>query len=118
MNPEEALQAAREAAARARERGAYDDDLAGFAIEPTDRVSMEQLMDWAVIEPDTTLMRSTRKLGAPITSLKRMLLRALQQYHNEITSQQTRFNLHVMVHVAELEDRLRRLEERERPPGP
>ncbi len=111
MKPEDALAAARAAATAARERGAYDDTLEGFAIEPTDRVSTETLMEWAVIEPDEGLMRSTRALGAPITWLKRLLLRALQQQFNELTSQQTRFNLHVLVHVAELEDRVARLEE-------
>lgn len=115
MKPEEALEAARAAAAAARARGAYDDTLAGFAIEPTDRVSTETLMEWAVIEPDEGLLRSTRRLGAPITGLKRLLLRALQQQFNELTSQQTRFNLHLLIHVAELEDRVARLEARERP---
>lgn len=123
MRPEEALEAARAAAARARERGAYADDLHGFAIEPTDRVSTETLMEWAVIEPDETLMRSTRRLGAPITWAKRMLLRGLQQHFNELTSQESRFHLHLLVHVAELEDRVKRLEEenarlRERTGGP
>jgi hypothetical protein len=110
VKPEDALDAARAAAAAARERGAYDDTLEGFAIEPTDRVSTETLMEWAVIEPDETLMRSTRRLGAPVTALKRVLLRALQQQFNELTSQQTRFNLHLLIHVAELEDRVARLE--------
>jgi hypothetical protein len=121
VKPEEALAAARAAAAAARERGAYDDTLEGFAIEPSDRVSTETLMEWAVIEPDEGLMRSTRRLGAPVTALKRLLLRAMQQQFNEITSQQTRFNFHVLIHVAELEDRVARLEEAargERPPGP
>ena len=112
MEPERVLELARARAAEARARGAYADDLRGFAIAPTDRFSTEQLMEWAVIEPDETLMRSTRKLGAPITWFKRLLLRGLQQHFNELTSQQTRFNLHVLVHVAELEDRVRRLEER------
>jgi len=120
VKPDEALDAARAAAAAARERGAYDDTLEGFAIEPSDRVSTETLMEWAVIEPDEGLMRSTRRLGAPVTGLKRLLLRALQQQFNELTSQQTRFNLHVLIHVAELEDRVARLEEvtRERSPDP
>ena len=120
MKPEDALSAARTAAAAARERGSYDDTLEGFAIEPTDRVSPETMMEWAVIEPDETLMRSTRRWGRPITAIKRLFLRALQQQFNELTSQQTRFNLHVLVHVAELEDRVRRLEERvrDRPPDP
>lgn len=112
MRPEDVLAAARERAATARARGGYADDLSGFAIEPTDRVSMETLMEWAVIEPDESLMRSTRRAGAPITWFKRLLLRGLQQHFNELTSQQSRFNLHVLVQVAELEDRVRRLEER------
>ena len=114
MKPEDALPAARAAAAAARARGPYADDLRGLTIEPTDRVSLETLMEWAVIEPDETLMRSTR--GGPVawlvTRLKRLLLRGLQQHFNELTSQQTRFNLHLLIHVAELEDRVRRLEER------
>lgn len=110
MKPEEALDAAREAAGRAHERGAYADDLQGFAIEPTDRVTTETLMEWAVIEPDEALMRSTRRAGAPISWAKRLLLRGLQQHFNELTSQQTRFNLHVLVHIAELEDQIRALE--------
>ncbi|WP_372788017.1 hypothetical protein [Paraconexibacter sp.] len=111
MRPQDALEAARAAAAAARARGAYAEDLAGFTIEPTDRVSTETLMEWAVIEPDETLMRSTRRLGAPITWLKRLLLRGLQQHFNELTSQQSRFNLHLLVHLAELEDRVRTLED-------
>lgn len=122
--PEEALSAAREAAAAARARGAYADDLGGFAIEPTDRITSEQLIEWAAIEPDVALMRSTRRAGAPVTFLKRLLLRGLQQYHNELTAQQTRFNLNLLAYVAELEDRVKALEERrpedarDRPPGP
>jgi hypothetical protein len=120
VKPEEALEAARAAAAAARARGAYDDPLEGFAIEPTDRVSTEMLMEWAVIEPDEALMRSTRRLGAPITAIKRLFLRALQQQFNELTSQQTRFNLHVIVRIAEIEERVARLEEvsGEGPPDP
>lgn len=111
MKPEEALAAARKAAAAARARGAYADSLEGFAIEPTDRVSTETLMEWAIIEPDESLMRSTRRLGAPVTALKRLLLRGMQQHFNELTSQESRFNLHVLVHLAELEDRVKQLEE-------
>ena len=73
---------------------------------------------------------STRKLGAPITWAKRQLIHVLRQYLRELQSQQTRFNLNVLIRVAELEDRVARLEERaparrraagasrERPPGP
>ena len=107
MRPEEALAAARAAAA------ARDDALpAGMTIEPTERVSTEQLMEWANIEPDPDLMRSTRRLGAPITWAKRRLVWVLRQYLRELQSQQTRFNLNVVIRLAELEDRVARLEER------
>jgi hypothetical protein len=106
MKPEEALPAARAAAA------ARDDELpAGMAIEPTERVSIEQLMEWAAIEPDIELMVSTRRLGAPITWFKRKVIHFMRQYFRELQSQQTRFNLNVLIRVAELEDRVARLEE-------
>ena len=107
MRPEEALAAAREAAAK------RDDELpAGMSIAPTERVSIEQLMEWANIEPDPDLMRSTRRFGAPITWAKRQLVHVLRQYLRELQSQQTRFNLNVLIRLAELEDRVARLEER------
>jgi hypothetical protein len=106
MKPEEALPAARAAAA------ARDDTLPpGMSIEPTERVSIEQLMEWANIEPDADLMRSTRRLGAPITWAKRQLVHILRQYLRELQSQQTRFNLNLLIRVAEIEDRVARLEE-------
>ena len=106
MKPEEALPAARAAAA------ARDDELPpGTAIEPTERVSIEQLMEWAAIEPDIELMVSTRKLGAPITWFKRKVIHFMRQYFRELQSQQTRFNLNVLIRLAELEDRVARLEE-------
>jgi hypothetical protein len=110
MRPEEALEAARRAAAQARERGAYGDSLEGFEIAPTDGASTEQLLEWAVIEPDLELVRSTRPRGAAITFAKRALLRLLRQYHAQAHAQQTRFNLHAAARIAELEERLERLE--------
>ena len=112
MRPENAVAAAREAAAAARARGAYDDALEGFAVAPTDRVSTERLLEWAVIEPDLEVVRSTRRHGGPITFAKRALVRALRQYLAEQQAQQTRFNLHVVIRLAELEERLERLEQR------
>ena len=106
MKPEEALAAARAAAARAGH-----EDVPGLHIEPTDRVSLEQLMEWAVIEPDLSLVRSTRSWGGPITWVKRRLLHLLRQYHGQVLAEQTRFNMHVMVQITELEDRVRRLED-------
>jgi hypothetical protein len=111
VRPDEALDAARAAAAQARARGAYGDDLAGFAIEPTDKVSIEKLMEWAVIETDPALVRSTRRLGGPITWLKRALRHLLRQELGQAYAQQSRFNLMVVTRLAELE-------ERDRPPGP
>ena len=114
MKPEEALEAARAAAAAARERGAYADERLGqLEIAPTDRVSVEQLFEWAVIEPDPSLVRSTRRLGAPITWVKRALARALRQELAQAYAQQTRFNMHAAVRLAELEERLERLENRQ-----
>jgi hypothetical protein len=113
MRPEEALAAAREAAAR------RDDALpAGMSIEPTERVSIQQHMEWANKEPHVDLIRSTRKRGAPITWAKRQLIHVLRQYLRELQSQQTRFNLNMIIRLAELEDRVTRLEERAGPPPP
>jgi hypothetical protein len=113
--PEDALDAARRAVADARARGAYTDDLSGFAVEPADRITTEQLLEWAVIEPDLDLVRSTRRLGGPITAFKRLVVHVLRQYLTQITSQQTRFNLHAAIRLAELEEHVERLE---RPDGP
>ncbi len=111
MEPEEAVESARQRAAEARARGEYTQDLSGFGVAPTDRVSVEQLMEWAVVEPDLAHMRSTRRFGAPITLAKRLLLRGLQQYFNELTMLQARFNLHLLVRMTELEDRVIALED-------
>ena len=120
--PEEALARAREEAARGRAEGAYPDDaLPDVAVEPAERVTIDRLLDWALIEPDPELVYSTRRLGAPVTWVKKGLLRALWQYHRQITDQQTRFNIGLVTFVAELDDRVRRLEERAGdagPPGP
>jgi hypothetical protein len=113
--PEDALGAARRAVAAARARGAYTDDVSGFAVEPTDRLTTEQLLEWAVIEPDLDLVRSTRRLGGPITAVKRLVVHVLRQYLAQITSQQTRFNLHAAIRLAELEEHVERLE-RDGPP--
>ena len=109
-SPEHALEHARAAAATMRAQGAYaverptrqDDDPAADALE--------NLFEWAMIDPDLREVRSTRKLGAPVTLLKRGLVRLLQQYHAELISQQTRFNVHVLGHVRRLETRIEELE--------
>lgn len=107
MKPEEALAAARAAAAT------RDDELpGGLAITPTERVSIAQFVEWAAIEPDPNAMRSTRRAGAPITFVKRKLLHVLRQYLRELEAQQTRFNLNVVARLAELEERVDELEQR------
>ena len=105
------LERARRAAAEARERGAYA-EIPGFEIEPTDQVTPENLLEWAVPEPDPDLVYSTRKLGAPITWVKRLMLRGLRQYHGQMLSGQARFNLQLTTYVAELEERIAELERR------
>jgi hypothetical protein len=105
VNPEEAIQRA--------QRVSFGDDLTGFVVEPTDKVTHEKLMEWAVIQTDGELVRSTRRLGAPITWLKRMLRHLLRQELGQAYAQQSRFNLMVATRLAELEDRAE-----SRPPGP
>jgi hypothetical protein len=118
-----ALWSARAAAKHAREAGAYDEEQAGFTVQPTDRVTVDRLLEWALIEPDESRVYSTRRLGKPITLLKRGLLRVLHQYHNELLAEQTRFNLQMTVYVGELREQLDELSARvaaleERAPRP
>jgi hypothetical protein len=108
MKPEEALQEARRRAAA--QDGAQE--IEGLTIEPTDRIELEQLIEWAVAEPDRENVRSTRLLGAPITALKRGLVHLTRQQTGHLLAQQARFNLHLLTRVAELEERLNRLEDR------
>jgi hypothetical protein len=110
MRPEDALAAAMAEAERRRAAGGYAEPEGSTTIEPLDQVTRAQLLEWALIEPDLSKLRSTRRGGAPITWVKRMLLRGLQQYHNEVTYQQTRFNIHLLRKLLELEERVERLE--------
>ena len=64
-----------------------------------------------MIEPDSAKAYSTRRLGAPITWLKRGLLRLLRQYHDDLAGLQSRFNAQIAAHVMSLDDRVRELEE-------
>ena len=96
MTPEEALERARSAS--------FGEDLSGFTIEPTDELTTELLMEWAVIETDPDLVRSTRWWGAPITWLKRGLRHMLRQELGQAYAQQSRFNLMVVTKLEELAD--------------
>jgi hypothetical protein len=107
MKPEQALEEARRRAAA----HSGDDGIEGLTIEPTDRVGLEQLIEWAVAEPDLGKVRSTRALGAPITALKHALVHLTRQQTGDLLAQQARFNLHLLTRVAELEERVKRLED-------
>lgn len=111
MRPEEALERAREEAGRRRAAGGYAEDPQAVRLEPTHRVTREKLLEWAVIDPDPEMVYSTRPvLGRPVTWVKRLLMRGLRQYHAQLTSQQTRFNLQVVNRIAHLEERVAELE--------
>jgi hypothetical protein len=112
VEPEEALPRARAAAAEKRAAGAYGDDLRGFEVQSEENPSEARLARWALIAPDPRDVYSTRRLGAPITLLKRGLLRLLAQYHRQLLAQQSRFNAQVVRKLEELDRRVERLEER------
>jgi len=101
--PEEAVGAARAAAAAARDRGEYADDLGGLTVAPTHATSVEKLLEWAVVEPDIDLVYSTSRFGRPIWSLR--------QYNGQVYGQQTRFNHHIGLYGRRLEDRVAELEQ-------
>jgi len=108
MTPEEALERAKGAS--------FGEDLSGFTIEPTDEITIERLMEWAVIETDPDLVRSTRWWGAPITWLKRGLRHLMRQELGQAYAQQSRFNLMVVTRLQELEAFVRDADGP--PPGP
>jgi hypothetical protein len=107
--PEEALHEARRLAA-AEPSVPTDADAAVESVEEARRASLRRLATWAVIEPEEAEVYSTRRLGAPITLLKRFLVRLLRQYLVQIAAQQSRFNAHVAAQVISLEDRVLELE--------
>jgi hypothetical protein len=108
---EQALAAARAELERLRAAGGYAGDLGAEQLHLPDRRSDERLLEWAVIEPDIELVRSTRSWGGPITAVKRGLVHVMRQYLAQLASQQTRFNVHMLVRLAELEDRIADLEQ-------
>jgi hypothetical protein len=117
--PERALERARAAAASMRAEGAYPDEQSAAQRRPPATITSDRLLEWALIEPDLRDVRSTRRLGAPVTALKRGLLRLLGQYHAELIAEQTRVNVSLVLYVRELEARVAELErELGREPGP
>jgi hypothetical protein len=112
--PEEALERAREAAERKRSAGDYPPPAPG-ALEDSisGDIPPELVGEWAVVAVDPDAVYSTRRLGAPITALKKLLMRLLRQYHVELEAQQTRFNIALLSQLRDLEARVARLERRE-----
>ena len=109
-SPEEALELARRRAADRRPADAATDHSAPFPAEEEEDWR-KRLAQWATIEPDESEVYSTRALGAPVTWVKKLLLRLLRQYLDQMTAQQSRFNAHVLGHLIALQDRVTRLEE-------
>jgi hypothetical protein len=107
--PEDALDRAREALRARRAAGHYPASPAPDpAPSPAD--ARRKLLEWAFIEPDEGVLRSTRAHGAPITAVKRLLRRALAQYHGELIANQTRFNLTLLAQLERIEARIEALE--------
>lgn len=120
--PEQALEQARAAAIEMRAQGAYALAAEPAGLDPPEALTPGKLLEWAVIDPDLRNVRSTRRLGAPITALKRGLLWLLRQYHAELIAEQARFNVNVALYVGRLADRVAELEaeleRRPKPPAP
>lgn len=106
MRPEDALAAARERAA------AHADTLIpadGLVVRRSAQPSDDELLQWAVVEPDLREVRSTRRLGAPVTRTKQALLRLLAQYHAQVLSVQNRINVHLALRSSLARDEAREL---------
>jgi hypothetical protein len=111
--PEEALAAARRQAEG--RRAAQPDPAAApsrpdMPEDPRD-ASLKQLTKWALIEPEELEVYSTRRFGAPITALKRLLIRLLRQYLLQVNAQQSRFNAAMVAHLVAMDERLQVLEQ-------
>jgi hypothetical protein len=106
-DPEEALAAARLAAAGAGEP--TEPDGPPWSLESS-TASARRLAEWAIIEPEPSRVYSTRRYGRPITAVKLLLVRMLRQYIGQMSAQQSRFNAHMAAHVLRLEERVAELE--------
>jgi hypothetical protein len=115
--PEEAVERARASAASMRASGAYGEETGGLQLGP-EPVTTAKLAEWALIEPDTSVVGSTQRFGAPVTHAKRLLLRLLAQYHAEVLARQARFNVGVVGELRRLEERIDALERRLRGDDP
>ena len=109
-SPEEALDAARAAAERKRAAGEYPPPDPGALADSIAPPDPELVADWAVIAVDPDRVYSTRRLGALLTGIKRLLVRLLRQYTVELEAQQTRFNIALLTSLRDLERRVSALE--------
>jgi hypothetical protein len=100
--PDDAVERARAEAARLRGEGVYPES-APITPAAGGRPDIAKLREWALIEVDPDVLYSTRRAGAPVTWLKRMLLRLLRQYTTELEAQQTRFNVGVVAYLESVE---------------
>ncbi len=105
-DPREALAAARRAAA---DQPPVETDPAPWQLDAP-VASARRLAEWAIIEPEQAEVYSTRRLGAPITWCKRLLIRLMSQYLGQMSAQQSRFNANIAAHVIRLEERVGELE--------
>lgn len=110
--PGQALARARDAAATRHEAGGYvrTEPQAPLDALPVGNLTKTKLSEWALIEPALDRVYSTRRYGAPITFVKRGLIRFLHQYFGEAMAQESRFNALAAVHIFNLEERVRWLE--------
>ena len=110
--PEDALAHAHAEAARKRAAGGYAKPGVAALDESivSARPSIELLSRWAVIDGEPELLYSTRRAGAPVTALKRLIVRLLRQYLVEVEARQTRFNIALLASVQDLERRTSALE--------
>ena len=102
MRPEDAAERARAEAERLRSEGVYP-PATPMRSAASGRPDLAKLREWAIVEVDREILYSTRRAGAPVTWLKRMLLRLLGQYTTELEAQQTRFNVGVVAYLETLE---------------
>jgi hypothetical protein len=105
--PEQALELARRQAAH--RRGQYGQVEPIRVGPPYDQIAA-RLSAWAVPDPSHYEVRSIRRGGAPITWCKRLLVRLLMQFHGQLISDQSRFNVLMLSYVRTLEERVRELE--------
>jgi hypothetical protein len=110
MRPEDALDHARRLAA---EHAATTIPEGGLEVRRADQPSDDQLLQWAVIEPDLRHVRSTRRgpIGRTITAVKQGQLRLMGQYHAQVTSTQSRINVHLSLRATLLRDEINLLRE-------